>query len=859
MLPFISSQSLGHDYQTIGIQSQMELFFSIKTGSFPLYVPGFAFGRPSSTLTLGQLYHPISYIASALPGYWNGKALEWMTFLRLITLGLTHFALFAFLQRLKINRLFSFLLSFITIYNLRMLDLFRYGASLESYTGFLLLCTAIGFYFIEPAKRLIQLSIIGATYWLICSGHAQMMYYGMLGAGLFTLVAPFFIATMVHGKSPDISSASRFWLRTYVLMLLGILLSSAYILPFYFDNLATLAERVGQNYEWSLAYGDTFIGTVNSFFLPFRSDIHGNFGGSALFIITFMFPFLRFLKVKPPRSVWVIWSLLLVCFLYMQGDRTAVHRLAWEYLPFASSFRAPGRISIIMPLFMMLLLAWLVRAEQLTFVIKGRAFSITPLAALTGTALAAAAVFYIFSAISFSYDISIMKDTAHFTPVTIREIPLIAEAVMVLAGIASLITLIMYAGSSEKQGLKGCLLCIIVLIHTGCALKYGTWVVQRQDKPSFEQMLSDKTNSLSYRHHAGYGVYSSTADLQIRHAFMEPFLGKIYFDIIPVHGQEDAYDRMQKDHSPQRLYIEDHRAELPAAAPSPEGEEKSDLALIYSSFNRLQFKVHSSSPAFFGLSYPYSGHWSAEVNGNKADVYRANGAAQAVPIPEGDSIVEFRYWSSAAFWGMVISTASFILIGLYFCLRLSDGIKSGAAMFCVLFLGAAIFYLWYHSLYSGTNLNTAYSWAYTPSSSNPNIAYGKKTSVSAPLTGGFFHPRHSSRAIDGNTAPDSGFSTATHKNPFIEIDLSAVKTIKTIVLHESIQDPSVNIRPLQILLSTNGKTWHTVAEHRSANDKGPIRIILEPNQAARYVRVKATGTCRIALDEVEMYGSLKTL
>ncbi|NIN24020.1 MAG: hypothetical protein GTO45_38420, partial [Candidatus Aminicenantes bacterium] len=224
MLPFIADQSIGKDYQTIGIQSQMELFFSIKTGSFPLYVPGFAAGNSSLTLTLGQLFHPITYIASVLPGYWSGKALEWNSFLRLLSLGLTHVVLFAFLRKLKLKMLFSFLLSSITIYNLRMLDLFRYLASLEAYTGFVLLCTATGWYYLNPTRWLGPLSIIGLTAWLTCSGHAQMMYYGIVGAGLFSFVAPFFISAMIPGMRTDIKDLSRFWIKTTVFLMLGVLL-----------------------------------------------------------------------------------------------------------------------------------------------------------------------------------------------------------------------------------------------------------------------------------------------------------------------------------------------------------------------------------------------------------------------------------------------------------------------------------------------------------------------------------------------------------------------------------------------------------------------------------------------------------
>ena len=140
--PFLGNQSIGNDYPVFN-RYQMELQYCLQHGSFPLYVPGFAGGQTSAALTMGQVYHPISHLASFLPGYWQGKSLECNTFLRLLSLGLVHLGLFILLGRLRLNPILSFIISFITVYNLRMLDLFRYYASLENYTGYLFLCMAM--------------------------------------------------------------------------------------------------------------------------------------------------------------------------------------------------------------------------------------------------------------------------------------------------------------------------------------------------------------------------------------------------------------------------------------------------------------------------------------------------------------------------------------------------------------------------------------------------------------------------------------------------------------------------------------------------------------------------------------------
>jgi hypothetical protein len=865
MLPFIATQSIGQDYQTIGIQSQMELFFSIKTGSFPLYVPGFAFGTSSSTLTLGQVYHPISHIASIMPGYWDGKALQCNTFLRLLTLGLTQLALFSFLRKLKINILFSFLLSLITVYNLRMLDLFRYGASLEAYTGHLLLCVSIGCYYINQTsrERLVPrwfnpLTIIALTYWLVCSGHAQMMYYGLLGTGLFTLVAPFFISEMLAERHTDIKSAFRFWIKVGSFLSLGILLSSAYIFPFYFDFIATNAGRVGQSYDWSIAYGDTFIGTLNSFFLPFRSDVHGNFGGSSLFIVALIFPILRLFRVKIPVSIWIIWAILLLSFLYMQGDRTPIHRLAWEYLPFASSFRTAGRISLIIPVFIMMLLAWVVQSASFTFNLKDRSVTLTPVTVVSSTALLVMAVYLITIALSILFKVNGMTEFAHFIPVNIREIPRFIELLVMFSGIVSLFLFALCGAFQKRSGMLGVILCVVTLLQTGSILKYGTWITERHDNPTFEKMLSQKKETLDYRYHPGSGLYSSIIDTQVRRSFAEPVLAKIYFDVIPVDDQESAYSIMRQNRLPHQIFIEDYdyRTEENAGARKNSITSKiGRVELVYSSFNRIKFKVISDEKAFLGLSYPYTGHWNAWVNGDKVRVYRANGAAQAVQIPEGESSVEFRYWSPAAFWGMLISCLAFILIGLFFCSQINNGVVRLFSILLVLSVGVGGFLSWYDSLYKGNNLETRYSWEYSEPPLIPNLAYGKKTWTSSSLAGGFELLNYSSRAVDGNLSPGSGFSTSSQDNPFLVIDLHRPDKIQSVLLYESVNDRESNTRPINIAVSIDGHQWRTSASVTSEkNNAGPIRVLLESTPTARYIRIKATGYCRLTLDEVDVYG-----
>ena len=84
---------IGNDYTTFAIQQQMELMLALRTGSFPLFVPTLYGGLTASALTLGQLHHPIAHLAVRLPGYGQGRALDWNTVLRLVSLGIAHASL----------------------------------------------------------------------------------------------------------------------------------------------------------------------------------------------------------------------------------------------------------------------------------------------------------------------------------------------------------------------------------------------------------------------------------------------------------------------------------------------------------------------------------------------------------------------------------------------------------------------------------------------------------------------------------------------------------------------------------------------------------------------------------------------
>ncbi len=835
--PFVSDLMMGNDFR-YSVHQQMEMMFAIKTKTFPLYHPSYALGTSSITLTFSQIFHPIAYLCYVMPGYWNGKALQWYEFFKLLSLGVAQLVLFIFIRRLRIDSFFSFLISFVVIYNLRMLDLFRFGASLESYTTYLVLCAFTGMYFISPS-RWHPLCIIVGTYLLVVSGHPQMMFYGLLGYGIFLLFAPFFLSDILV-KRIKFYEVVRFWIKVGLFIIIGIILSSNYILPFYFDFYVMNVGRVGQSLDWSTA--DIGVAELlNNFFLPLHADIHGAFGGSYIIIMVLLLPVIRCFNVHIPRSVWVIWGVIVTIFLYMLGEKTPVYKLAWQYIPFVSSFRHQGRVSMILPSLFLLILIWITNVRQYKHPLRLKRYVVYPYSIFVFFSLLAIPLYILVYLI-------LKPPIGDFPAVGINEISKTKLILMIFAGSLSLIGVAIYDKGRDALRIYGVVLSLMALLQVGIVLRHGTFTDPIERQPTFEDLKELKRKGVWWWSGEFINMHSSVVITQLENSFMEPFLGKIFTEVIPVKSQDEAYRMMKDMRLPHQVFIEDYDIERAKritgdAGGMIEGEAK----LVYSSYNRLVFEVNSESPAIFGFSYPYIGHWRAWVNGVNVKVYRANGAAHAIEIPKGKSIVEFRYRCDAFFWGMIITSGTFILIGILFSLSNLTGIKRIVVVIGVIMLGVGMFMFWYNSLYNGEDIGVEYRWMYIKPMENSNIAYGKGTSgVYLPSTA--YLRRHSSRAVDGDKSLASGFTLDPSINDFLIIDLNTMQKIKEIIIYGSFLDAT------EMYISGDGREWRDVTHSGKTDNKEPDRYKIEFGnpEIARYVKVQPSLS-KIGIDEVEVY------
>ncbi len=696
LVPGVGETSIGNDYPVYAIEYQQELLFSVVNGSYPLYAPGFHHGQSAAALSLGGLHHPIAWVCGLMPGSWHGHALSWNTLFRLLSLGLAQLALLRLLRGLSLPPWLAWLLSTASVYSLRMLDMFRFAATLEAWTGTWFLVAAAGWLWLDRRSRGAPLAVVLATWWLVCSGHPQFAYFGALAAGIFVLALPALGAAGLGTPSEPWPSAWAYLWRVASWGALGLGLSASLLLPFGLDFMASNSGRVGREWAWSLMYCDTPPGVLANFVLPLHADVHGAFGGSVLPLICLLLPLGRLAGLRLHRSAWIWLGLTVLVLLYTLGERGPVHRWAWELLPFFGAFRVPGRLSQLLPVLFLLqaLLAWGAwRADARS---AGRGLLL-----VLGLALAAhAAGPALWSAAPFRHTI--------LNPQQLREVAWATELAVSGLGTASLVLLLLLVLRPRWRWAAGAI-GALVLVQLGVCLQLGTWSEPRQPSATLEEMAGRKRTELEYFHGMhGEGLGMEQAVVREHDQRDMPFrreLARLCTAPRFAESREDAYALLEGRPAPAGACVIE--GDGVSAEPGP---ARGRVELELATYNRQSFAVESPATGWLVVHHPFDGHWNATVDGRPVELLRADGLELAIPVPAGAAAVDLRYRSAAWTAGVSVSSGALMLLGLL----AGAGLRgrrwrrlalAGAVVTPLLLLG-----LWRGSLYRGTHLGTEYLW-----------------------------------------------------------------------------------------------------------------------------------------------------
>jgi len=98
-----------------------------------------------------------------------------------------------------------------------------------------------------------------------------------------------------------------------------------------------------------------------------------------------------------------------------------------------------------------------------------------------------------------------------------------------------------------------------------------------------------------------------------------------------------------------------------AANMAHQGPSYSHSEIVHYGARKVELKVQTSRPGLAILTDVYYPGWQAEVNGQPAKIYRANGLLRGVWLPEGEHQVVFSYWPPSFQIGFALAGISSLI------------------------------------------------------------------------------------------------------------------------------------------------------------------------------------------------------
>jgi hypothetical protein len=704
MLPGMSPYTLGTDYLRYPIQHQLVGMFAIANGVWPIYLPRFAMGQSAAALTLGQLHHPISHLGRLFPGYWDGEAREIYAILSLFSLGLALLAVYRLLRRLRVAPAYAFVVAMAGIFNLRMLNLFNYGASLQNYVGYILLCVAIVRYPLSRKGFVDGLFVAVATYLTICGGHPQMAYLGLLGAAFVFIVTPFFLASDSMALLPDRRQALRSVVGAIPWVGLGALLSSAYSVPFYLDFMGAGGARVDQSFRSAAGPFETTTATLlASIFAPLHADVNTSFGGLAPTAMVALVPVLALFGRRNVTPIaWVLWAWCALVALLSVSYELPLYRFFWAYFPLADSFRISGRTTLMLIFPSVLLLAWLFRAPAL-----GEKGVLRPYAVVAAASAAAIVLLDLLPASAVTGDLA--------TPSRIAVLPAgLSSTMQILALLVP--TFIVGAGyfGRARRPLMAAV-CLLTLVQAGLWMRFGAFVGDKMPTPSWADLTESVQLDAGYRVDPGAGMepglgadYRRNAP-EPRREWLAPLAG-LAFEARSVPDVDAIYRALA---GPEPSPVVPMVVDLEPVRQAALGKRgaRGSVELIWWTGNSAVYRTRSASSSLLVLREPWRENWLVEVDGVPARTYLIDGLRTAIWLPRGAHRVEVRYPPYASAVGVAGTLLGFglLLLAAPFFRRGSVGrrLLLGSVLSLTLTL---LFVFWFRSLYSSNAFGVAHRW-----------------------------------------------------------------------------------------------------------------------------------------------------
>lgn len=494
-----SPVTIGNDYVVWPIYPNLVRSFydskGVPTIWYPFYTGGFPFGGLPGV----QVFHLPTWLLTLIPDYLNGNAIYWNSVKHVLVFTCGHWTASFFISRsLRISFFHSFLLTAPLIYNLRTLDQLRYGIYLEAVVYFQ---SAMLLAYLYLAKRNVGILIAFGIFVQFCltAGHPPSLFYGVVIAG--------FVAVLAFPRWASAEQGGMSALRPLLVPSLHILGVSALSFLLAAPNWWPSSEMLQMNsvrvlhstLEWAKALPLTWPRLFNNFFMPWETEVHSAFGGSAL--LTILLASTAIFCLLDLRRYW--WAILLLFYPFVFSFGGWLFEFFYYNVPGYKWMRIPGRITAMIPLLMLTILGYGLfsvfgaegnHAQQIK---KRLRLSVVISALLHMIMLVAVSGSVIFDAAW----LNSFRETG-FSPHKLNGWSEAMRLTWIVAGLATSAS-IAYMLGKQKPTLTihtYSLLLVLFITQTYLINRYGTWIVTRYATPTSGEFLT--ANHLPFHHTA---------------------------------------------------------------------------------------------------------------------------------------------------------------------------------------------------------------------------------------------------------------------------------------------------------------------------------------------------------------------
>jgi len=671
---FDGQQTIGNDYTQLPAAGAMNLRFYTEAGIEPMWFPHQGGGFPIGGLFYGQYFHLPAALSARLPGFWDGRALRWISLRHLLLFALLHGVFYLCYRRaVGLGRAESFLLSALSAYNTRQLDALRYAIGLEA-TVFAQCAVLLAMLHVCRPRAALLVGVGASTQLLITSGYPAVIPYVLLAALLC-------VPALLHvaGRRAAITRG----LQATGAAIVGALLAAPHwmtLAEWYAVNFARVADP---RLDWSAAWSMEPASLAANLASPWLAELTSAFGGSTLHAVWLVV--VAAALVTRGRRTWPLVLGLLFAFLYALGPRTPVHALAFEHVPLLASLRVPGRILVMLPILLLAGLLWL----------RTLAPGWRPLEGTPGRVGVVAGLAFV--ALGFASFAAPMGPPPELSPAAISDFWTLGPRLLwVCAGLGAAAAL----ARAARSRLAMAVLLAATALQTGLMMRQGTWTDQPRPTPTRQafqvashlplygegplmasnelRRRSEGTATVPYARFLRETADNAACVLPIyvsdrgRGVLLPFYLSDA---VVCVTSREEARDRIRRadclGDPVTRVYV------VGAACRDGQGVSGGDLALL-NARNRIValtpnlVSLEVNSPREAVLVTPYvdvTPNWSGSIDGEPTPLVPIDGAFLGLRVPAGRHTLSLRYFSQRLVTGYRIAAASALLLGAVLVVR----------------------------------------------------------------------------------------------------------------------------------------------------------------------------------------------